>query len=1163
MSRPALVVGAGESFEFRNLPPGDYEIRAREWRPKGRVVNWNTEWTPIVAETSVGEGKVAEVELVFHPDETGRWSEAHTWGEAVDGVMMCITKSKFTITPGEELDLRVEIHNGSKTDRRIALEHEAWELEVNGKWLKPSGGVEGRRRHLPLPAKQAQHQIEVWPWLWENMTAAIKELPPGKHTIRVARLLNGDGRSAKDPPQIRIVSQPVTVEVVAGDEGEGKNAAADNAGLPPEILPILRAMKQEVVKLGEEYPQLAGAKTVEATPDGWLFEHDCRFMGKRGYEHTGPFPVAIGFRIMTAERFAEQADKVAMSNPGYRWDYLGLVGWPTLHVGEGVAPGLTGKLQQVLRNVMAKIGPLNRKALADSLPEGVAQERNRLLAEADAKIRDGVRKLAEAWPLLKKGQSWERLARASDPGTIGIGFRRTQPGGKGGTDERAFPPSEAFSILVVVKLPPDEIEQLSLRRMYPRLGLVGQVGTRAANPDLDVALKKLVTDALAPLHELEKRAGPPRPAPATPDYRRGKAEAEVDLKAGRARYFHVGQPLSADSPLAGILRKDYGLKLVGLGCSPVPPVGEHAKGYNETIVRELGKKFGPDFIKKAWEKDRALREGAGKPKGPGKEAAPGARATGDDPGPQSVEAGQAVDDPMPFEELKVVMRCSSWGTRCRELTIGGDGRATFAMVTHQDETKYRAEFRLSDGQRRSLTRCLEATRWLEQPPEEVTAIGAVEFEVELHRKGRTKRAEFVVQRQPPYESLEMFLKGLDRQEYLFYQLTASTKDHRLDAAREIQNELSARMKRPGHRPAAHRKDLDFTRFVPVLIPWLKDRRNHGTNEMTAAIDLVGYLKLADQREAVEGLMGLSTYNDWNSVCECLARLGDPRSIPVLKERAMKPGADAPCWALIRMGAPAHDAICEVLRTPDSAYKMVRVYLRHFQDLPEPVAPAIVEAIRAARLGRSPIRDYADELLGFIEGVNPVLDLWVTIAPEKTEYAEGEPVLVKWKIENKGNAPRTILWHPLHYSPVVFSFMTAGGTEYDRADLRRHIVDELPAPPEPLVLQPGESHETNIDLRHFLPDGTSTWVIAGYYWPKAKEAAIPAGFLDDPKFTGAVLDRIGSKVARIVVLREPRTAEEEQREAERLKHEDERLAREEEEAKRRAIEKQARDQRSPE
>lgn len=526
---------------------------------------------------------------------------------------------------------------------------------------------------------------------------------------------------------------------------------------------------------------------------------------------------------------------------------------------------------------------------------------------------------------------------------------------------------------------------------------------------------------------------------------------------------------------------------------------------------------------------------------------------------------------MPFDALKVILRCNWYGGSRREIVVRSDGQAAYAMLTQQDETKYRSSFVLSAVQREALVRALTATRWLNLPPEKSMAKDAVEYELVLNRKGRTTKAEFMVQRKPPYHGFEMFLNCLDRQEYLFYQLTASTKDHRLDAAREIQNELSSRMKRPGHTPAAHRKDVDFTRFVPVLIPWLKDRKNHGADEMAAAIDLVTYLKLEAQRENVEALMGLHTYSDWNSVCECLVRLGDPRSIPVLKKRAMKSGADAACWALIRMGAAAEAPICEVLRTPrepnlNPAYKMVRVYLDHFQELPEPVTPAIVEAIRAARLGQDvhPISEYADRLLRLIEGGKPVRDLRVTIAPQKPEFAPGEPVLVNWKIENTGKEPRTILWHPLHYSPVVFSFMTAGGTEYDRADRRRHIVDELPAPPEPLVLQPGESHEANIDLRHYLPDGTSTWVIAGYYWPKSKEAAIPAEFLGDPKFAGAMLERIGSGVTRIVVLPRPRTAEEEKREAERRTREAERLHQEAEEAKKRAMERAARDaDRAPE
>ena len=241
-----------------------------------------------------------------------------------------------------------------------------------------------------------------------------------------------------------------------------------------------------------------------------------------------------------------------------------------------------------------------------------------------------------------------------------------------------------------------------------------------------------------------------------------------------------------------------------------------------------------------------------------------------------------------------------------------------------------------------------------------------------------------------------------------------------------------------------------------------------------------------------------------------------------------------------------------MTAPKPAYKMVRVYLEHLHELPGPVAPAIVEAIRAGHDRSRNTTQYRGRLLRLIEGGKPVRDLRVTIVPEKPQYAPGEPVLVRWKIENTGDQTRTILWHPLHYSPVVFSFMKPGGVAWIRADLRRSIIDKLPSPPKALVLQPGESHEASIDLRHFLPDGPGSYVIAGYYWPRAQEAGIPAEFLGDPKFSGAMLERIGSGVARIVVLRRPRTAEEEKREVERLQREAERLHGEAEEAKRRAV-----------
>jgi hypothetical protein len=184
------------------------------------VVHFGADWTYIQTKAPVKDGKVTEVQVVFGKDDTGRWSDAHTWGEAADGLIMRITRAKLTMAPGEKIDLQVDIYNGGNIDRKIVLNHKNWELEIDGKWLKTSGGASSGSAAYLLKPKQPQHNVGVWVWLGENIKRAVQGLPPGKHTLRVAHLLYGEGRSTEGPPQIRVVSQPVTIEVVADDEGE-------------------------------------------------------------------------------------------------------------------------------------------------------------------------------------------------------------------------------------------------------------------------------------------------------------------------------------------------------------------------------------------------------------------------------------------------------------------------------------------------------------------------------------------------------------------------------------------------------------------------------------------------------------------------------------------------------------------------------------------------------------------------------------------------------------------------------------------------------------------------------------------------------------------------------------------------------------------------------
>lgn len=128
---------------------------------------------------------------------------APDWGKTVNGVRMRVTEPRFSVVKGERIDLRVDIHNGGQVNRSI-LKTEAWELEIDGEWLKATGGTPGDRFHLPLAAGQTRRGLKL---------SALTNLGFGKHTLRVACHLYGDGRS-KDVPRIRIVSQPVEFEVI-------------------------------------------------------------------------------------------------------------------------------------------------------------------------------------------------------------------------------------------------------------------------------------------------------------------------------------------------------------------------------------------------------------------------------------------------------------------------------------------------------------------------------------------------------------------------------------------------------------------------------------------------------------------------------------------------------------------------------------------------------------------------------------------------------------------------------------------------------------------------------------------------------------------------------------------------------------------------------------
>ncbi|NQU20499.1 MAG: HEAT repeat domain-containing protein [Candidatus Nealsonbacteria bacterium] len=139
--------------------------------------------------------------------------------------------------------------------------------------------------------------------------------------------------------------------------------------------------------------------------------------------------------------------------------------------------------------------------LADEASDLTAR-RNELLAEADAKIRTGLVKLAQKYPYLKKAKAWRTVSDKSGPGRIGVFIVHTKHQGSKAAQPTGDPEGEEVTILVMLEEPRSEENQLA-GPIYPNLGLVGQISTRADNRNLDAELKQLVDDALRPLRDLD------------------------------------------------------------------------------------------------------------------------------------------------------------------------------------------------------------------------------------------------------------------------------------------------------------------------------------------------------------------------------------------------------------------------------------------------------------------------------------------------------------------------------------------------------------------------------------------------------------------------------------------------------------------------------------
>jgi hypothetical protein len=140
-------------------------------------------------------------------------------------------------------------------------------------------------------------------------------------------------------------------------------------------------------------------------------------------------------------------------------------------------------------------------------PDWVKAERNRLLAQADAELRQGITRLDQRFATLRRsdtGPIAKLLLAPSKPGELTLNLAHTYAG--------INPLKEIENYVFSVEVKPvrlrdnREYEAAEFDR-FAALALIARINVRAYDRNLDGPLQLLVRDVLAPLDDLNRRAG--------------------------------------------------------------------------------------------------------------------------------------------------------------------------------------------------------------------------------------------------------------------------------------------------------------------------------------------------------------------------------------------------------------------------------------------------------------------------------------------------------------------------------------------------------------------------------------------------------------------------------------------------------------------------------
>jgi RNA polymerase sigma factor (sigma-70 family) len=307
-----------------------------------------------------------------------------------------------------------------------------------------------------------------------------------------------------------------------------------------------------------------------------------------------------------------------------------------------------------------------------------------------------------------------------------------------------------------------------------------------------------------------------------------------------------------------------------------------------------------------------------------------------------------------FDKVTIVIKPSGLSNRTREtIQVSTDGTCMYEVPERPARgeipawTGARIIHKLPPDRLGELNALLKGTDWLTTDPRAVMQLHQNEYELTVKRDGKT--TELTIKGESkPYEKLLIFFRSVAEQEYLVYRLEW-VPAAMIEGRRDLDNRVAAELNEPFAKPLLA---IDLNRYVPWARRLVREPFGKSADDVRTAVRLVGLLRLESEREYLADLANDRDGNVRIAVVGAVGRLGGEKAVPVLRKMVRSTGAEA-AWELIKLGPIAVPTIAEAIREQskpeeDMTYeKLIRAYIEHWKEVPKPLDPRILDAVRAS------------------------------------------------------------------------------------------------------------------------------------------------------------------------------------------------------------------------